>query len=76
MRNFQTNPDGSGNGPVTDFINRLLKRLTELQFYDSQTVKVEQTTRGVRWHVKIPPPTPGGSSASRLPRPVPSSDTG
>lgn len=30
----------------------------ELQFYDSPTVKVEQTTRGVRFHAKVPPVMP------------------
>ena len=39
---------------MSDFINRNLGRLDELQFFDSQTVKVEQTTRGTRFHVKSP----------------------
>ena len=61
MRSKNINQDGSGNGPWTDFINRVLQRLTELQFYDSQTVSVEQMTRGTRFHVKIPPAKPGGA---------------
>jgi hypothetical protein len=55
MRSYNIPPDASGDGAESDFINRTLKRSGELQFYDSQTVKVEQTTRGVRWHAKIPP---------------------
>ena len=62
MRSYNIPPDASGDGAESDFINRTLKRSGELQFYDSQTVKVEQTTRGVRWHVKIPPPTQGVSA--------------
>ena len=58
MRSYNIPPDASGDGPESDFINRTLKRFGELQFYDSQTVKVEQTTRGVRWHTKIPPIQP------------------
>lgn len=34
----------------------------ELQFFDSTTVKVEQTTRGVRFHAKVPPATSQGSA--------------
>lgn len=52
MRSYNINPDGSGNGAGSDFVNRILKRFTELQFFDSQTVKVEQTTRGTTFHVK------------------------
>ena len=59
MRSYNIPPDAVGDGAESDFINRTLKRSGELQFYDSQTVKVEQTTRGVRWHAKIPPPVQG-----------------
>ena len=61
MRSKNINKDASGNGPGSDFINRTLERHTELQFYDSQTIKVEQTTRGTRFHAKIPPAS-GGTS--------------
>lgn len=61
MRSYNTNPDASGNGPFSDFINRALKRLTELQFYSSDTVTVEQTTRGTRFHTKLPAQSQGGS---------------
>jgi hypothetical protein len=45
-----------GNDPATDSALRNRDRLqNEHQFYDSTTVKVEQTTRGVRFHAKIPP---------------------
>ena len=52
MRSYTINPDGSGNSADSDLINRGLNRQTELQFYDSQTIRVEQTTRGTRFHVK------------------------
>lgn len=55
MRSKNINADGVGNGPESDFINRTLEKHRELQFYDSQTVRVEQTTRGTRFHAKIPP---------------------
>lgn len=55
MRSYNIPPDASGDGAESDFINRTLKRFGEHQFYDTQTVKVEQTTRGVRFHAKIPP---------------------
>jgi len=56
MRNYSHNQDGRGNGPWTDFINWVMKKFTELQFYDSDTVKVRQTTRGVTFHAKPPAP--------------------
>jgi hypothetical protein len=59
VRSYNINPDASGSGAESDFINRILKRLEEMQPYDSQTVTVEQTTRGTRWHAKIPPPAAG-----------------
>ena len=53
MRSKNIQSDGSGNSAESDFVNRVLERLhKELQFYDSGTVTVEQTTRGVRFHVK------------------------
>jgi hypothetical protein len=58
VRSKNINPDGSGNGPDSDFINRVLGRLNELQFYSSGTVKVEQLTRGTRFRIK---PSFGGS---------------
>ena len=54
MRTHTNNPDGSGNGPESDYLNRIRQRLLELQFYDSQTIAFEQTTRGVRAHVRNP----------------------
>ena len=54
MRTNTNNPDGSGNGPESDYLNRIRQRLLELQFYDSQTIAFEQTTRGVRAHVRNP----------------------
>ncbi len=60
MRSKRIQSDGSGNGPESDLINRILDRLKELQFYDSQTVKVEQLTRGTRFHAA--PQNHGGSS--------------
>lgn len=60
MRSKNIHSDGHGNGPDSDFINRTLERFRELQFYDSLTIKWEQTTRGVRAHAKIPPA--GGGS--------------
>jgi hypothetical protein len=52
VRSKNIQRDGSGNSAESDYINRVLGRLEELQFYDSQTVKVEQTMRGTRFHVK------------------------
>jgi hypothetical protein len=39
----------------------------ELQFFDSTTVKVEQTTRGVRFHVKAGAVAQPGSADDILP---------
>jgi len=64
MRSKNIQSDGSGNSPGSDFINRVLERLRELQFFDTATIKVEQTTRGTRFHAKIPPA--GQSSTSFL----------
>jgi hypothetical protein len=52
MRSYNLQKDGTGNGAGSDYINRILKRLEELQFYDSQTIGVEQTTRGTRFNLK------------------------
>ncbi len=53
MRSKNVNHDGSGDGPESDFINRVLEQIKkELQFYDSQTITWEQTTRGTRAHVR------------------------
>ncbi len=52
MRTRTTNKDGSGNGGWANFVDWIYRKFEELQFYDSTTVAVEQTTRGVRWHVK------------------------
>ena len=59
MRSKNINSDGSGNGSSSDFINRILERFKELQFYSTATVTVEQTTRGTRFHAK---PQRGGSA--------------
>ena len=68
MRSYNIPPDASGSGAESDFINRTLKRSGELQFYDSTTVRVEQTTRGVRFHAKIPPPA--GKAGWRFAKPI------
>ena len=65
MRSKNINLDGSGNGPVSDFYNRILNRLTELQFYDTATVRVEQTTRGTRFHAKAVASQSSGSVSIR-----------
>lgn len=50
----------TGNDAETTFHSQQHDRSNlELQFFDSSTVKVEQTTRGVRWHAKIPPASTG-----------------
>jgi hypothetical protein len=47
MRSKNIQSDGVGNGAESDFINRILERIhKELQFYSSQSVSVQQTTRG------------------------------
>ena len=66
MRSKNINPDGSGNGPESDFINRTLDRGKELQFYSSGSVKVEQTTRGTRFRVIVPPTRPAASGGLNL----------
>lgn len=63
MRSYNVNPDGTGNDAESDYINRNLKRSTELQFFSSGTVKVQQTTRGTRFIAKIPPPSQPGAPA-------------
>lgn len=46
-----------GNDAATDFaLQQQARGQEELQFYDSSTIRVEQTTRGIRLHAKIPPP--------------------
>jgi len=65
MRSFTENKDGVGNGPSSDLINRMLERFKELQFYDSLTIEWEQTTRGVKAHVRNP--SFGGVGASGIP---------
>ena len=45
----------TGNDGLAEFAQHQQKRLDELQFFDSTTVKVEQTTRGVRLHVRASP---------------------
>ena len=40
----------------------------ELQFFDSGTVKVEQTLRGVRFHAKVPPFISGGDFQWQTPK--------
>lgn len=62
MRSKNIHSDGSGNGPDSDFINRVLERLKELQLYSTDTVKVEQTTRGTRFHAAAA--GKGGSNAN------------
>lgn len=58
MRTHSTNKP-TGNDAETTFHSRDHDRqYAELQFYDSTTVRVEQTTRGIRMHAKIPPANP------------------
>jgi|ERR1035437_272207 hypothetical protein len=66
MRSKNIQSDGSGNGPDSDFINRVLERLKELQFYSTATVTVEQTTRGTRFHAKPSRGASGGSGSTGL----------
>ena len=54
MRSNTDTPDGRGNDGWSDWLRKVRQRLLELQFYDSQTIAWEQTTRGVRAHVKNP----------------------
>jgi len=54
MRSNTETPDGRGSDGFSDFLRRLRQRLTELQFYDSQTIEWEQTLRGTRAHVRNP----------------------
>lgn len=62
MRSYtQIRPVGSDS--ATDFVDRQQKRANnELEFFDSTTVKVERTTRGIRMHAKIPPSSPAGGA--------------
>ena len=52
MRSYTQNKPLGTDG-ATDAAVRNLQKQTELQFYDSTTIKVEQTLRGVRFHAKI-----------------------
>lgn len=52
MRSYTQNKDGVGSNADSDLINRNLKRLEELQFYNSDTIWVEQKPRGVKFHAK------------------------
>jgi len=62
MRSFSQNKP-VGNDAETDFATRThARQQEELQFYDSTTIKVEQTTRGIKFHAKIPPPSKGSTS--------------
>lgn len=60
MRQYTNNSDGRGNGPWSDVINRMFERFKQLDFYDSQTIACEQTTRGTRFHVINPNLAAGG----------------
>lgn len=55
MRTHSTNKPTGNDGETTFHTRQHERSNLELQFFDSSTVKVEQTTRGVRWHAKIPP---------------------
>ena len=59
MRSWNS-PAPTGNENETTFVQGVARKLkSELQFYDSTTVRVEQTTRGVRFHAR---PARGASS--------------
>lgn len=66
MRSY-TNNKPLGTDGATDAAVRNLQRQTELQFYDSTTIKVEQTLRGVRFHAKIQRQEIGGSAPPTAP---------
>lgn len=52
MRSWNS-PSPTGNENETTFAQGVARKLkSELQFYDSTTVRVEQTTRGVRFHAR------------------------
>ena len=47
----------TGTNAQTDFAHQQGRQVNdELQFFDSQSVKIERTTRGIRLHANIPPP--------------------
>lgn len=60
MRTYTQNKP-VGTDAATDYMVRQQSRANlELQIYDSTTVKVEHTTRGVRLHAKQTPKSSGG----------------
>jgi hypothetical protein len=61
MRSWNS-PAPTGNENETTFDQGVYRKLkSELQFYDSTTIRVEQTTRGIRFHAR---PSRRGSTAS------------
>ena len=64
MRSYTQNADGSGNDAWSDFLTRFARWKTEMQPYDSATIKVEQTTRGFRLHARPSIAPPAQSSLS------------
>ena len=64
MRTNTDTPDGRGSDGFSDWLRRVRQRLIELQFYDSTTIAFEQTTRGVRAHVKGSNISGGGAATN------------
>ena len=65
MRSWNS-PAPTGNENETTFAQGVVRKLkSELQFYDSTTITVEQTTRGVRFHAR---PSRRGTSGPSAPQ--------
>lgn len=59
-------PTPTGNEKQTTFVRGVLRKIRdEFNFFDSPTVRVEQTTRGIRFHARPSrggaPPASGGN---------------
>lgn len=68
VRSFTKQQPG-GNDAATDNALRVNRQIdSELQFYDTTTVKFTKTTRGIRADVKIPPASPGGGIEWQVPK--------
>ena len=64
MRSWNS-PAPTGNENETTFVQGVARKLkSELQFYDSTTITVEQTTRGIRFHAR---PSRRGTSGPSAP---------
>jgi hypothetical protein len=58
----QTLVKAVGNDAFTSELQKIRRAVDEMQIFDSETVKVQKTTRGLRLTAKIPPSTAGGSA--------------